>query len=148
MRNINKIIIHCSDSFFGNAGMIREWHKERGWRDIGYHFVILNGIVDSDEHLYSLDGSVELGRDIDTMGAHAYGHNQDSIGICLVGAKSFTIKQLGSLMRLCKDLCLKYGIRTDNIIGHYEINDSKPCPNINMLSFRDMLKSFFTSKGE
>ena len=35
MRKINKIIIHCSASDFGNAQRVREWHLERGWSDIG-----------------------------------------------------------------------------------------------------------------
>ena len=43
MREIKKIIIHCSDSEFGDAALIDKWHKERGWTGIGYHYVILNG---------------------------------------------------------------------------------------------------------
>ena len=44
-RKIKNIIIHCSVSDFGDAELIRSWHvDERGWRDIGYNGVILNGI--------------------------------------------------------------------------------------------------------
>ena len=35
MREINKIIIHCSDSDYGhhdNIEVIRYWHKKRGWK--------------------------------------------------------------------------------------------------------------------
>lgn len=39
----------------------------------GYHFVIRR------------DGRVEIGRDLLAQGAHAYGWNDVSIGICLVG---------------------------------------------------------------
>ena len=39
----DRITIHCSDSEWGNADVIDEWHKKRGWDGIGYHYVILNG---------------------------------------------------------------------------------------------------------
>ena len=38
-----KIVLHCSDSTFGNAAVITNWHIQRGWQTIGYHFVICNG---------------------------------------------------------------------------------------------------------
>jgi hypothetical protein len=37
MRAIKQIIIHCSDSEFGNVIQIDRWHRERGWKGIGYH---------------------------------------------------------------------------------------------------------------
>ena len=76
MRDINKIIIHCSATPEGrdvNTETIRQWHTAKGWSDIGYHYVI------------ELDGSVNMGRDIDRIGAHTKGHNTGSIGICYVG---------------------------------------------------------------
>ena len=44
VREIKKVIIHCSDSDFGTASVIDGWHKERGWDGIGYHYVITNGV--------------------------------------------------------------------------------------------------------
>ena len=76
MRQINKIIWHCSATKEGQkftVGDIREWHKQKGWSDIGYHYVI------------ELDGTVRTGRPIAMIGAHVKGHNHDSIGICYVG---------------------------------------------------------------
>ena len=89
MRKINEIIIHCSDTQEGcdvTAADIRRWHttpKEkggRGWRDIGYHYVI------------RLDGTIEVGRTIERVGAHCIGrngedHNSHSIGICYIGGR-------------------------------------------------------------
>ena len=78
MRPLNRIIIHCSDTTASQdikASDIRQWHIERGWSDIGYHFVIRR------------DGLIDLGRDISTKGAHAKGHNHDSIVVCLVGGQ-------------------------------------------------------------
>jgi N-acetylmuramoyl-L-alanine amidase len=76
MRHIDKIIIHCSATARGQrvtVDQIRGWHTARGWRDIGYHSVIL------------LDGSVHVGRPLDEVGAHTKGYNTNSIGICYVG---------------------------------------------------------------
>lgn len=76
MRRIDEIIIHCSDSPEGRndkAEDIRKWHKQRGFSDIGYHYVI------------DLDGTVEKGRPIEQAGAHCTGHNRNSIGICYIG---------------------------------------------------------------
>ena len=76
MRNINKIIVHCSASPEGknfSVSEIRRWHLQRGFADIGYHFVIY------------LDGSVHVGRPLHKSGAHCKGQNKNSIGICYVG---------------------------------------------------------------
>lgn len=73
---MERIIIHCSATPAGRdvkAETIRQWHLDRGWRDIGYHIVI------------ELDGSVHLGRAFTEIGAHTYGYNAGSIGICYVG---------------------------------------------------------------
>tara|TARA_R110000796_G_scaffold76166_3_gene170443 strand:+ start:1409 stop:1846 length:438 start_codon:yes stop_codon:yes gene_type:complete len=76
MRKIKKIIVHCSATQEGkniSVDTIRKWHLKRGWRDIGYHFVI------------GLDGEIEEGRPIEQSGAHTKGHNFDSIGVCYIG---------------------------------------------------------------
>jgi hypothetical protein len=53
---------------------IRRWHvQQRGWRDIGYHWVI------------DRDGAVAPGRKETEVGAHVEGHNRGTIGICLLG---------------------------------------------------------------
>ena len=77
MREINKIIVHCSATREGenfDVAEIRRWHVEgRGWSDIGYHFYI------------DLYGQIHKGRDIAKMGAHCKGQNRNSIGICYCG---------------------------------------------------------------
>ena len=79
MRKITEIIIHCADTPERRdvrAADIRKWHvKDNGWNDIGYHYVI------------DLDGTIEAGRDLETIGAHCKGHNQNSIGICYIGGR-------------------------------------------------------------
>ena len=77
MRDLNRIILHCSATKEGqdfSAATIRGWHVNgRGWRDIGYHWVI------------RLDGSIEVGRPLHEKGAHTKGHNKDSVGVCYIG---------------------------------------------------------------
>ena len=81
MRDLNRIILHCSATKEGRdyaVETIRKWHtdpkpKGRGWSDIGYHYVI------------HLDGSVSQGRPLDRSGAHTKGHNADTVGICYIG---------------------------------------------------------------
>lgn len=75
-RSITSIAIHCTATQEGRsfkADDIRRWHKEKGWRDIGYHFVV------------RLDGTIEIGRPKAMIGAHVEGHNAKSIGIVYVG---------------------------------------------------------------
>ena len=126
MRTIKKIIVHCADTSEGRdvrAAEIKRWHtKERGWNDIGYHYVI------------ALDGTIEPGRPIEVAGAHCTGHNADSIGICYVGGCDKSMKpkdtrtpeQKASLITLLKYLVTKYpGAK---IYGHRDFS-SKACPS-------------------
>lgn len=125
MRDLNTIIIHCSATYPDmDIGVeeIRHWHVNgNGWSDIGYHFVIRR------------DGSIELGRPIEAAGAHAKGHNADSIGICMVGGKArdgkqaanFTAAQWATLSDLVGIQQQKHDIET--VIGHNEVSD-KACP--------------------
>jgi len=149
--NVNRIIIHCSDSSFGDAKLIDKWHRARPkpFEMIGYHFVILNGcrrsaiLPKEKRHPYNekVDGLVESGRPCDKQGAHVYGRNSDSLAICLIGIHHFSDKQLlGALPRLLLALMKRYGIPINMIQGHGEFDKNKTCPNINMARVRDMLR--------
>lgn len=135
----NGIVIHCSDSVFGNAQTIEEWHKERGFDDIGYHITILNGQIEPDKHIGFLDGQTEVGRDWDINGAHAKGYN-DWFGICLIGVDTFTDKQFAALLTACRDIMQRYGIDAEHVIGHYECKGTtKTCPNFDVSEIRRLL---------
>ncbi len=127
MRKITQIIIHCSATQEGanfNVEDIRRWHKQRGFRDIGYHYVI------------TLEGNIQLGRPIQEPGAHARGNNQHSIGICYIGGldknlkpkDTRTIYQKLALKLLISGLKEKF---TDaEILGHRDLpNVTKACPS-------------------
>lgn len=123
MRTIDSIIIHCSATPNGrplSVDTIRSWHKDRGFEDIGYHYVIL------------VDGSVANGRPVEQVGAHCLGWNARSIGICMVGgvagpdAKNpgqYSPAQWSSLVRLIEDLRSKYSINI--ILGHRDTSPDK-----------------------
>ena len=146
MRDINEIILHYSYSNFGNAALIDEWHRSRGWSGIGYHYVILNPYPNAESFRlhrpqFWLDGVVEIGRPLDAVGAHSYGFNTNSIGICLIGKELFTYQQFQSLATLISDL--KNDFPEFKIYGHYELQDTsrppKSCPNLDMDCVRKIL---------
>jgi N-acetyl-anhydromuramyl-L-alanine amidase AmpD len=125
MRDVERIIIHCSDSDIDkhdDIGVIRNWHLQRGWSDVGYHFYIKK------------DGTIQDGRPIEVVGSHTYGKNQTSIGVCLGGRYSFTDEQFDSLRYLIVDLIEKYGELEIN--AHYEFSP-KTCPNFNVPDFME-----------
>ena len=140
MRRINEIFIHCSATkpqWMINAATgrkineIRRWHvEERGWSDIGYHYLI------------DRNGKLAEGRPVKRAGAHVKGHNSNSIGICLIGGHGgaatdkfedhYTEDQRKTLMSLLKDLTVNYP--NAKIRGHNEVA-AKACPSFNVKEF-------------
>lgn len=142
MREIRKIIVHCTDSSWGNAQIIDSWHKERGWDGIGYHFLILNSYptyrsLKERRPAVENDGLIEEGRPLEKMGAHCRGHNLDSVGIALVGVNAFSKAQIYSLQKLIKLLLKQFNLSINDVYGHYEFDRMKSCPNLDMDWFRE-----------
>ena len=141
------IILHCSATREGQdikAADIRRWHKERGFDDIGYHYVI------------DLDGTIEHGRDESLVGAHCKGYNATSIGICYIGGCDKNMKpkdtrtpeQRRSMLSLVRKLVNKYKIPVTQIWAHHDFNKHKACPSFDISEFRkDYMKYvFFTGQ--
>ena len=132
-RYINQIVIHCSasangDSLFrgsAKAGnlitpvqVVDSWHKARGFKrdvifrkrqnprleSLGYHFLIYT------------NGTIVTGRHLDEMGAHVFGNNIKSLGICLIGTDQFTHAQWAGLATLIKSLSTLYP--KARVLGH------------------------------
>ena len=121
----NRAIIHFSETPENmDIGVkeITEWHTDRGFETIGYHFVI------------RLDGTIELGRPLWSVGAHVKGQNSDSVAICYVGGKKIdgtlgdtrTPKQMESLELLIQSLRIVYDCLL--VFGHNDYDDNKVCP--------------------
>lgn len=136
-RKITEIIVHCSATREGvnqTVAQIRKYHVEqRGWSDIGYHYVVY------------LDGTIHAGRPLGKAGAHCIGHNQNSIGVCYVGGcasdgktpkDTRTDAQKAGLLKLIKRLKAEYPQAT--VHGHYEFA-RKACPCFNAFKeYRDV----------
>jgi len=124
LRKINEIIIHCSATPEGRdvtVEEIRQWHLDRGFNDIGYHYII------------DLDGVVHDGRPIEKPGAHCVKHNTHSLSICYIGGTDAhgrakdtrTLEQKKSLKNLIHGLMFRF--HDAKIYGHNEFSD-KDCP--------------------
>ncbi len=126
MRAITEIIVHCSATAEGKQFTVADidrWHRERGFRKIGYHYVIY------------LDGSVHAGRSESETGAHCLEHNARSIGVCYIGGcaadgrtpkDTRTPQQKAALAALLRDLRRRYpGAK---IHGHRDFA-AKACPS-------------------
>lgn len=125
-RSIKELIVHCSATSEGkdySVDTIRQWHLQRGFSDIGYHYVVYR------------DGSIHIGRDESIIGAHCTGHNTNSIGVCYIGGcasdgktpkDTRTTKQKQSLVKLLKELKTKYP--QASIHSHKDFAN-KACPS-------------------
>lgn len=130
-RHIDTIIVHVSDSPDDRdigAKEIDQWHRERGFRMIGYHYVIRR------------NGVVEPGRDEYWIGAHCKGHNLTSIGICWVGRDHLTAEQKTAMIKLIKQIMDKYKLTPSQVFGHREFDAGKTCPNLDPNEIRGWLK--------
>lgn len=145
MRNIQRVFLHCSATREGqdiDAATIRRWHLDRGWSDIGYHYVV------------RLDGTIESGRPITKVGAHVKGHNKDSIGICYIGGldcsgqpkNTLTDDQRWSITRLCRALVLVLD-KPLTLHGHRE-HSAKACPSFEVAEEFASLQRYMASAGQ
>lgn len=125
------IVIHHSASDKSTPAGMREYHMQvRGWDELGYHFVIGNGIG------YG-DGRVFVGERWKRQmhGAHCKTpgnfHNEHGIGICLIGdleSHAPTARQIQTLTRLLSFLCDKTGIPLSKIYTHGGVTNRTACP--------------------
>lgn len=126
------IVVHCSATRPSqDIGLLEidKWHRQRGFRKVGYHYIIRR------------DGTVELGRSLDEIGAHARGFNSRSVSICMVGGvaednvkqaeNNFTPAQFSALSNLTDTLKELYN--EAEVIGHRDLpNVAKDCPSFNV----------------
>lgn len=119
---IEYLVVHCSDTMDHQnltALDIHKMHLKFGWDGIGYHKIIRR------------DGLVEKGRPEYWIGAHVYGFNKISLGVCLIGSKEFTSNQMLSLKKVLRNWKLKYP--KSKIKAHNEMGETKKtCPNFDV----------------
>ena len=127
MREITEIVLHCTATPLGrdvHIDEVRRWHTQgNGWKDVGYHYLI------------TLDGCLELGRDLYTQGAHVKGHNATTVGVAYVGGldadgepcDTMTCEQEETFEHLCFALQLVLA-KPLHVSGHNDHTDNKACP--------------------
>lgn len=125
-RKITEVIVHCSATAEGRdftTADIRRWHLQRGFNDIGYHWVIYR------------DGSINKGRDESVIGAHCTGHNSHSVGVCYIGGLASdnkipkdtrTPEQKTALLKLLRELKRRY---PSAVIRSHRDFANKACPS-------------------
>ena len=129
MRKITKIVVHHTaspDSWTYDD--VRESHLQRGFNDIGYHYLI--------EH----DSNLRLGRDVSIVGAHCKGYNSESVGVSVVGSFEDgtmpTTGQWSVLVSLCSDLLRQFP--DSELFGHKELKATL-CPGFDVKELRDSI---------
>lgn len=112
------IALHHAEAVSCTAVQVNQWHKANGWSGIGYHFFVRK------------NGEVYRGRPLWAVGAHVFGMNDCSVGICAEGDyhnrdKVMPEKQKKATQELIAYLKTIY--HDARIVGHKEIGDSN-CP--------------------
>ena len=119
-QNVKYIVIHCSDTNEDDTAIdIHQLHLSFGWEGVGYHKIIQK------------NGEIENGRPEFWTGAHVFGYNKESLGICLIGKNNFSTQQFNTLTNLIKEWKKKYPLA--KICGHRDFkNTKKTCPNFDV----------------
>ena len=119
------IILHCSATRAGEWFDIEDvdrWHKQRGWKGCGYHYVI------------GLNGDIWPGRAVGEKGAHTKGFN-DWVGVCYIGGldedgepcDTRTSGQIRAIAELVHSFHMVFGQIT--VMGHRDFPGvKKECP--------------------
>ena len=120
LKKVQRLIVHhsASDRDTTTPADIYRWHKERGWRDIGYQFIITG------------DGALHFGRPENQTGAHTKGHNTTSLGVCVTGnfeKSQPTPKQWQMLVFWLERSMKKYGLRKEQVHYHKEFSATACC---------------------
>lgn len=122
---IRFLVVHCSDTPDDEpigAREIHQMHLGFGWHGVGYHRVI------------NRQGDVESARPDYWQGAHVYGHNEISLGVCLIGRTAFTDAQFDALEKQLRQWQSEYPQAT--ICGHRDFSyTDKTCPNFDVAAW-------------
>lgn len=141
LNDITTIVLHCADTPNGRENSIidiNQWHANRNppftrdlsiapkhqphLKNIGYHYVI------------TLDGEIHEGRPLIETGAHVSGHNQNTVGVCLIGRDQFTPEQFHSIQVVKSRIEAQVGIKLP-LKGHREFDANKTCPGFDVQAY-------------
>jgi len=127
MKMISKLIVHCSATREDqpiSLETIRSWHVDgRGWKDVGYHYIV------------HLDGSISKGREDSVQGAHTAKYNNHSLGICYIGGvekDGKTPKDTRTCAQKETLECLLHTLKqlhTESVVHSHNDFSNKACPS-------------------
>lgn len=100
---------------------IRRYHfRERGWGDIGYHYVI------------DRSGYIWAARDLSYQGAHVKDHNERNLGIMVLGnfdEQRPSVEQFNTLQRAVATFMRGYDVPLQRVYTHRELTPGHTeCP--------------------
>jgi hypothetical protein len=126
------IVVHHSATASGTLEAIEQHHRGLGFEEIGYHFMINNGVAAG-----TRDGGIRCTpRWVQQMaGAHARvpdhpEFNGQGIGVCLIGnfeTTEPTPAQMAALETLVLALMQRYDVPLERVYGHGELKNTR-CP--------------------
>lgn len=131
MNTITHIVIHYSATYEDQNLTVKDidkMHKARGWKGVGYHYVIRR------------DGKVEVGRPETQVGAHVGGQNSGKLGICAIGGlnratgpnkgvDNRTKAQIESQIKLIRDILKRHP--KAKVVGHRDLAATQ-CPGFDV----------------
>lgn len=138
-REVNEVIVHITASNdHATIEEIRQGHIQRGFSDIGYHYIV------------DRDGVIHEGRDVDVIGAHTAGYNVGTVGVSYISrgsdtepaapyGKFMTPEQREGLEEIVKRLLKRYGLKVSDVSGHNDYNAGKACPCFKVKKSTDFL---------
>lgn len=132
MKTITHVVLHYSATYEDQnltVVDIDKMHKARGWKGVGYHYVIRR------------DGTVDKGRPETVVGAHVGGQNSGKIGICCIGGlnratgpnkgvDNRTPAQIEATIRLVKGILLRHP--KAKVVGHRDLAPTQ-CPGFDVV---------------
>lgn len=90
---------------------------DRGWADVGYHFLI------------GKDGTLYEGRTLSARGTHVAGYNTGSVGVCLLGNLSQNTPPDAQWQALIQvTVWLKALLGVTHLAAHRDFNELTECP--------------------
>lgn len=128
---ITHIVLHYSATYADQdlgVSDIDKMHKARGWKGVGYHYVIRR------------DGTIQKGRDENEIGAHVGGQNTGKLGICCiggldratgpnVGVDNRTPDQIKATIWLVRDILKRHPGAV--VVGHRDLAPTQ-CPGFDV----------------
>ena len=141
MRQIRRVIVHHTDSpDTTSVSDVDRWHRARGWRGIGYHWLVHRPASGE-------PWTCDRGRGEEEVGAHDGGQNSDSIGVAIAGRFSRDAPSgpaWYAAAAVVADCCLRNGLTAANVEVHREnepSNTPTDCPGRfwSMDAFRDLV---------